>query len=262
MTADDSLEDMRDDTDDTPMTSHLDDARILMLRDGDPSDPRDAAHLHACTVCAAELDEARVRASVVADALSTLDFPVDLAAAKAAVRERLDRERPPARARRPIPIGRAAAILLLTAGAAAALPWSPVSPWRRSPTPPASLSTTPAQPAPQDAASAASVTVDVADRIEISVSSASPGSELEVLWRDGTSVRVAAPRGSSFALGAGRVEVAATGGPIRIEAPRSAGLAVVVDGRTYLERTSAGLTLSEPAAEVSDDGVRFLVREP
>jgi hypothetical protein len=199
----------------------------------------------------------------VADALSALDFPVDVAAAKVAVRERLDRDRARARPRRTIPIGRAAAILLVTAGAAAALPWSPISPWRRTSTPPVSLPTTTIQPASQaDIAATASVTVDVADRIEISVSSASGGSELEIVWRDGPSARVAAPRGSSFALGAGRVEVAATEGPIRIEAPPSAGLAVVVNGRTYLERTSAGLTVSEPAAEVSDESVRFLVRGP
>jgi hypothetical protein len=263
-----SPDDMHDhphhDMDDSTMTSHLDDGRIVMLRDGDPSDPRDATHLDACAVCTAELEEARVRASFVSDALSTLDFPVDVTAAKRAVRERLDRDRAPAVPRRAIPIGRAAAILLVTAGAAAALPWSPISPWRRAPTPPASVpvTTTPPAAALADAIATASVTVDVADRIEISVSSASSGSALEIVWQDGTSARVAAPRGSRFALGAGRVEVEATEGPIRIEAPRGAELAVVVNGRTYLERTPDGLTVSEPAAQVSDESVRFLVREP
>jgi hypothetical protein len=267
MTRDDSLDDMRDDLhddmDEDTMTSHLDDGRVVMLRDGDPSYPQEAAHLDGCGVCTAEIGEARVRASVVADALSTLDFPVDVAAAKVAVRERVDRERAPAGPRRTIPIGRAAAILLVTAGAAAALPWSPISPWRRTSAPPVSVPITTIQPAPQaDADATASVTVDVAERIEISVTTASGGSELVIVWRDGTSARVAAPRGSSFVLGASRVEVAATEGPIRIEAPRGAGLAVVVNGRTYLERTPAGLTVSEPAAEVSDESVRFLVREP
>jgi len=254
------------------MTMHLDDARVVMFRDRphdeDPFDAQDVAHLRACAACAAELEDARVRGSVISDALATFDSPVDVATAKAAVRARLDDRRPRAARpvgdlRRSIPIGRAAAILLVTAGAAAALPWSPVSPWRTTPTTPTSLPTSTSQSAPPEgAASTTSVTVDVTDRIEFVVRSASAGSALEVVWRDDTAASVAAQEGSSFALGAGRVEVDASAGAIRIEAPRGADLAVTVNGRTFLERSAAGLTVAEPAAEVTDEGVRFLVREP
>jgi hypothetical protein len=261
-----------EDMEDRTMISHLDDARVVMLRDTlhdeNPFDSRDVSHVRGCGACAAELEDARVRGSVISDALAALDSPVDVAAAKAAVRARLDDRRPRAASpvrelRRSIPIGRAAAILLVTAGAAAALPWSPISPWRSAPTTPTSLPTTTSQSAaPEGTASAASVTVDVTGRIEFVVRSASPGSALEVVWRDDTAASVAAPEGSSFALGAGRVEVDASAGAIRIEAPRRADLAVTVNGRTFLQRSAAGLTVVEPAAEVTDEGVRFLVRDP
>jgi hypothetical protein len=259
-----------DDMEDRTMTLHLDDARVVMLRDTlpdeNPLDPRDASHLRACAACAAELEDARVRLSVISDALGALDLPVDVAAAKAAVRARLDDRRPRAASpglNRSIPIGRAAAILLLTAGAAAALPWSPISPWRTVPTTTTSTPTaTPEASAPAAGASTASVTVDVTDRIEFVVRSAAAGSPIEVVWRDDTAASVAAPDGSSFALGAGRVEVDASAGAIHIEAPRGADLAVTVNGRTFLERTAAGLTVAEPAVSVTDDGLRFLVRDP
>jgi hypothetical protein len=207
-----------------------------------------------------------MRGTVVSDALVALDFDVDVESAKAAVRVRLDGQRPRAvrpvgNLRRSIPIGRAAAILLVTAGAVAALPWSPISPWHTAPSSPTSLPTPTSQSAaPVGAATTARVTVDVTDRIDFVVRSASAGTALEIVWRDDTAASVAAPEGSSFALGAGRVEVQATAGAIRIEAPRGAELAVTVNGRTFLERSAAGLTVAEPAAEVTDGGVRFLVR--
>jgi hypothetical protein len=257
---------------DRTMISHLDDARVVMLRDmsqdEDPLESSDVSHVRACAACAAELEDARVRGSVISDALAALDFPVDVASAKAAVRARLDERRPRAVApvrglRRSIPIGRAAAILLVTAGAVAALPWSPISPWRATPTIPTTLPEAPSQSAaPERAAPTATVTVDVTDRIEIVVRGAAAGSALEVVWRDDSAASVAAPEGSSFALGAGRVEVDASAGAIRIEAPRGADLAVTVNARTFLERSAAGLTVVEPAAEVTDGGVRFLVRDP
>jgi hypothetical protein len=273
MTPDQSREDTdEDDMEDRTMTLHLDDARVVMLRDmlpdENPFDQGDASHLRACAACAAELEDARVRGSVVSDALDALDFPVDVAAAKTAVRARLDDRRsgaaePGRHSARSIPLGRAAAILLLTAGAAAALPWSPISPWRTAPTTPTSIPTTTTEPpAPVAAASTASVTVDVIDRIDFVIRSAAVGSAVDVVWRDDTAASVAAPEGSSFALGAGRVEVDASAGAIHIEAPRGADLAVTVNGRTFLERTAAGLTVVEPAASVTDEGVRFLVREP
>jgi hypothetical protein len=252
-----------EDMEDRRMGTHLDGGRIVTFRDDDLSDASDMSHLESCAVCTAELEEARERAAMVAETLATLDSPVDVIAAKASVRLRLDRERAsavPARSR--IPIGRAAAILLVTAGAAAALPWSPISPWRRETTAPAPTSTTVDQTvAPGEAPAPASVAVDVAEGIEIVVTGASAGATLEVVWRDDASAQVSAPRGSSFALAAGRVEVGASAGAIRIEAPRDARLEVIVNGATYLERSAAGLSVVEPAVEVADGGVRFLVRE-
>ncbi|MGE0157881.1 MAG: hypothetical protein AB7T31_00640 [Gemmatimonadales bacterium] len=247
------------------MSPHLDEGRIVTLRDERSPEAWDTAHLDACMVCTAELDDARTRAAVVAEALSALDAPVDIDSAKASVRRRLDVGRAPERrVRRSIPVGRAAAILLVTAGAAAALPWSPLSPWRPETSGPPAPPTTPtAQPAAQEeaAAEAASISVDVADGIEIVVRGAAPGTVLDVAWQDEASARIVAPRGSSFALAAGRLEVEAGTGGIRIEAPRGARLSLSVNGLTFLERSPDGLSVAEPAAEVTEAGVRFLVRE-
>jgi len=246
---------------------HLDEGQIATLRDEGPTDPWTFSHAKECHVCAAELADARMRAATVEEALMTLDAPVDVAAAKAAVRRRLDRERSrPQQQSRQIPFGRAAAILLVTAGAAAALPWSPLSRWLSptAPSPataPTSLPTSPAQ-APRPADLETTVSMNVVDRIDVIVSGASSGAALDVVWRDGAEALVAAPRGSSFSLATSRVEVGATDGAVRVEIPRAAAATVVVNGRTYLRRSTEGLSLVEPATEVSDERVRFLVRAP
>ena len=61
-----------EDMEDRTMTTHLDDGRVVMLRDGDPSDVWDVTHAEGCAVCTAELDEARARATIIADALFAL----------------------------------------------------------------------------------------------------------------------------------------------------------------------------------------------
>jgi len=253
------------DMDDAPM--HLDEGRIATLRDEGTLDPWASTHLDACAVCTAELTDARSRAHAVAETLAALDSPVDVAAAKAAVRRRLDRERSEATARRVrIPIGRAAAILLVTAGAAAALPWSPLARWWSTPSTVTSVTptTTPAGSVASTAGPAtASIAVDVVDEIQVLVIGASEGATIDVVWTDAGPARVTAPSGSRFTLATGRVEVRAVEGTVSIELPRAARASLVVNGRAYVEPSPTGTTtIVEPAAEVADDRIRFLVREP
>jgi hypothetical protein len=126
---------------------------------------------------------------------------------------------------------------------------------------PASLPT-PSSQATDAVEPGTSITVEVIDRIDVIVSGASIGGAVEVIWTDGADALVSAPRGSSFALATSRVEVEATDGTVRVEIPRAATASVVVNGRRYLERSVDGLALIEPAAEVSDQVVRFIVQAP
>jgi hypothetical protein len=248
---------------DPPM--HLNEGRIAALRDTGTANPWESSHLDGCAVCTAELADARSRAHAVGDALAALDSPVDVAAAKAAVRRRLDAQRSEASPRRRrVPIGRAAAILLVTAGAAAALPWSPLARWWSAPSTeggtPTAPSTTVAVPAADPAT--ASVAVDVVDEIRVLVTGAAAGATIDVVWTDTALARVTAPSGSRFTLATGRVEVQAVEGSVSVELPRAARASLTVNGRSYLERAAEGTTVVEPAAEVTVDRIRFLVREP
>jgi hypothetical protein len=256
-------------TDMNDANMHLDEGQIATLRDERTAEPWASSHLDACAVCTAELTDARTRAHDVADALATLDRPVDVTAAKAAVRRRLDRARiEDAPVRRRIPLGRVAAILLVTAGAASALPWSPLARWWSAPSaeeessPPAATVTS----APDAGPSTASIAVDVADGIQVIVTGASAGATIDVVWTDAASARVTAASGSRFTLATGRVEVQAVEGIVSLELPRTARSGLVVNGRTYLEPSPQGSTLGAtvvgPAAEVTDARVRFLVPAP
>ena len=244
--------------------SHLDEGTILALRDDGPSAASAYAHLDDCSVCVTELADAKHRYTMVSDALSTLDGPVEVLAAKAATRARLDR----ARTARSVPtwrrwpLGRAAAILLATAGAASALTWSPI----RTLWAPATQTVEPTQPAA--ASSQQPITTSVAveprdGRLQVILRDAAPGSLLEVAWTDAASARVVAPAGSAFTYADGRIEVDATAGQIRVELPRTLAAATVeVDGVVYVERSAADVTVSRPSAELGGDLVRFVVPGP
>ena len=85
-------------------------------------------HLESCPTCEQALAESVERATAIAGLLESLETPVDSDSAKVAVRARLDRERAKeSRAPRGWKhLGRAAAVLLVAAGAVTALPGSPL----------------------------------------------------------------------------------------------------------------------------------------
>jgi hypothetical protein len=247
--------------------NHLDEAILVAVRDREDGYEPATAHLAGCSMCTDELEEVERRAQVLGEALASLDEHVDVVRAKAAVRGRLDARREEAGAPRRMwrgHVGRAAAIVLLTAGAASALPWSPVRHWwvgEQAETPTVSG---PVGAAPQAAASLAGISVAVPQgRIAVIVRGARAGTEIEVVWVDQATARVSAPSGSGFTYGDGRAEVMAAPGPIRVELPRDASFASLeVDGRVFLERSADGLAVPGPAVERSEAGIRFVVDAP
>lgn len=244
---------------------HLDEATLVALRDGDTSAEMAASHLHQCAPCAEALDESTSRSRTIAEALATLDEPVEVTNAKAAVRRRLDARRGDARHRSGWlrwHLGRAAAILLLTAGAAFALPWSPVREWWAGPSADPNPTAEPTGTvATAQGLPAAGIAVALPDgRIAVIVRGAEPGSAIDVVWAAGATASISAPPGSAFSYADGRVEVDAAAGPILVELPRAAAFASLeVDGRIFLERSGERLDVPGPAIERTDESIQFLV---
>jgi hypothetical protein len=222
------------------------------------------AHLHveACDACREALDSAKVRAAEVASDLETLDLPIDVEAAKTRVRERMDAMRSAERPQRGRPwyVGRAAALLLLTAGAAYALPGSPVRDWI---SPSATHDDESAGVTGPRAPEPLGIEVDVPDgRIRITLRGMIAESELEVVWLDTPTARISAALGSSYSLAEGHLQATVTAGPVRVEIPRGASMiSIEVNGRMVLQRSEDGLELPGQVLGQDPDRILFSIPE-
>lgn len=243
--------------------THLEEATVVALRDNEEALEAELRHVETCAPCGDAVSEAEQRALLITEALASLDDPVvDLEDARASIRARLDRASE--RTLRaggwwmPAHMGRAAAVLLIAAGAVSALPGSPVRQWIGDDTSPAANPAV--RVAPEQEAQSAGVTVPVASAgIRVLVSSLGPLDHLEVVWVDGGSARVDAPAGSRFSYAEGRVEALVAGGPVRIELPRSgASVTVEVDGVPYLTRTGDVVEVTGPVGQRSDARILFV----
>jgi hypothetical protein len=244
--------------------SHLDDAAILSLRDSERADVAGLDHVRTCDDCERAVFDARARATLVHDALSSLDDAVDVEVAKAAVRSRLDESRNTGLRRRSWMghMGRAAAVLLIAAGAVSALPGSPVRRLLQR-APETGAGATSGTAAPNQNVGPAGIAVPVPEgRIRVVVREAEPGSELDVIWSDGSTARIIAPAGSRFAYTDGRAEVVPAKGDVTVEIPRTVSDATLeVDGRTYLAGSSDNPLISGPVIEPATGRVRFRIPE-
>ena len=254
---------------------HLDEARIVAIRDGADVDDAAREHVERCATCAAALDDARGRAAAIEHALSALDRPIEPTAAKAGVRARI-RAGAAAPARRRWGgrhLGRAAALLLVTAGAAAALPGSPIRTLLLRPL----VNDTPNRVESIDAGSAgvaaaevvpeltdAGIAVAVPDGfVQVFIRGADPGTEVSVRWTEQSTARVSAPSGSRFTYSAGRIEVDAARGDIHMQLPQGATeVDLEVDGVRYLSGSRDRLEVSGPTVDRTDDVIRFRVDAP
>lgn len=244
--------------------THLEEATVVALRDGEDVPATERHHIETCVPCADAVSEAERRAVMITESLAFLDDPVvDLEEARASIRARLDRT-----SERTLRgggwwmsahMGRAAAVLLVAAGAVSALPGSPVRQWiAGDETGPVADPTV--RVAPAQEAQSAGVTVPVASTgIRVMVNSLGPLDRLEVVWVDGGSARVDAPSGSRFSYAQGRVEALVAGGPVRIELPRSgAPVTLEVDGIPYLTRTGDVVEVTGPVGERTDARILFV----
>lgn len=264
--------------------AHLVAAELLAVRDEGTGclEAERAAHLQACDRCRQALDETRSRARRIEAALPR-GRELDRAAmeeARARIRTRLTSTRRPAPADtasgtkgRQGPdhpghrwglasLARAAGLVLLLAGGAAALPGSPVRHWIVSafedPAPAAeAVEAVPIADAAGPAETGVRLRVS-GGPVEVAVTGAGAGTRIEVRQDEGAELAVFAPEGSRFRSAEGRVEVVASGGPVRVRLPSGAFPAILrVDGVVYLRWTRDGPTILGPVIEREDGRIVF-----
>jgi len=260
------------------MSPHLDEGRLLALRDGDGAAGEEArAHLAACAVCTEALEALRARGSAVEAALSSLDEQWDVESTRARVRQRVAAACAVAAGgqsavrRRPRvalwSLSRAAGLLLVTAAAVSALPGSPVRAWLgarfggdqgAATVPPPAIEGTPAAAlAPESTGVRLSVP---SGPLRVVLHDVAPGTDVRVRLVPGTEASVYAPAGSRFTSAAGRVEARVTPGAVRVELPTGVDPVVLeVGGRIYLRSTEAGLEVPGPVVTRTEDEVLFRI---
>ncbi|HSM04719.1 MAG TPA: hypothetical protein VK858_08845 [Longimicrobiales bacterium] len=246
------------------MTKHIDETLLIALRDEETVDADAWEHLSSCASCRASLTDARRRAEAMAELLSPSGPAVDVAAAKRAVRRRLRTERrhDGRRTDRFRHLRRAAAVLLVSAGAAYAIPRSPIPAWLGLGDP---VPVEPAAPVVESPASGGTaeaqevLVVAVTEGIDIVIRELPPGTEVRMVWLAGTNAQIAAGPGARYTAGEGRVAATAPVGPIRMGIPRSASsITISLNGRMVYRGTSAEAETAE-VARFSDQGFVFLV---
>lgn len=242
--------------------SHVSEGTLLAMRDGELVSTDHRIHLESCPHCQSAMESAHERAARIEGVLSEVPAPVDLAGAKRAVRARMDARRAVERPRRVKAyghLGRAAAILVLGAGAAYALPGSPIRGWLESSSSEVGSVTT-AATAEALAAEAGGIEVPVTDRLSVILTAVEAGSPVEIVLLDEAVSRITAPAGSTYSFADQRIEASLTAGPIRIEIPRSlTTVLIMVNGVSVMEGPATNPTL-RGAVEV--DGDRTVIAAP
>ena len=250
--------------------SHLSDGALLALRDRTLAlhDASDAAHLSVCAECTAALAEVERRSVRVERALSAIDGSFDLESARATVRGRI--ESGTSTERRGAlwsgrHLARAAGVLLVLAGGAAALPGSPLRVWL------ADRATAEQGAAPEGAVEAiqpvgapetTSVRVPAGDvGVVVSLEGVRVGDMVEVAVGAAGEVGLVAPAGTVFATGAGRISGRVAPGDVRVELPPGVEGSVVVNGRTLVRSGVQGLEPLAPVDSRAPRAVRFRVVE-
>lgn len=277
--------------------NHLSEGQLQAYLDGEVEGAAArslAAHLEACAVCTATLDELRAAAVRTSHALAWLDRPASTAAAiqpgiAALTAERatevvgangdarvtsIDAHRP---WRRPARVGflKAAMLaLLVTGAAAAAIPGSPVQRWligawtqMTGPEPvvveePEVPETVEPAPAPAELASISIEPID--GRLTVLLDGAAPGQSIRVVLVDEptATVETDATAATRFSTGPSRIQATGLGrGSVNVLLPRSLAYArVVADGQLLLEKEGSAVHTQGDVVEQSDNVIVFRIR--
>lgn len=234
--------------------THPNEGLLLGLRDGESISEIDRVHIMACTACLTSLDEARARAELIRDTLDEGLVRMDVERAKAAVRARLDVAE--ARLRFPVigsSLRRAAAILLVTAGAVSALQTPLVRTWLSDRFVPA---TSPADQGvgPQTVTDELrAIAVTARPGLVISLSGMDAGARVAVVFEARDDVEVSGAEGTRFAIADDRVEATDIVGSIVVRVPeRAPSLTIMANGRMMFTGTDSRYEID--ASGIQADG--------
>lgn len=242
-------------------------------------------HLETCPDCRDRREELLRAEAAVGEALEAMRPRTDVAAARRAVRRRLETARGEAAGtpsaspetsagfgwRRRAALARAAAVvLLLVGGVAAGLPGSPVRQWLGdlwSPDPGSEVAAPASAPAEvEEAGEAAEGEAEIrvqpaAGTVRIALTDTEPGTRVRIILVEDETAGVVADAAARFRSGPGRMEVSGAGGEVRVEIPRSVTEArVTANDRLLFLKDGSTLTL--PSADPDTAGAELLFRVP
>jgi len=250
---------------------HLDAGLIRAFQDGEMREGSEGleAHLATCPQCAQEAREQDEALTTLSGALSLLDTPPPMERARARIL-RLEQEKrnPWQQVRRKLPRAASFAILL-SVGAAAALPGSPVRQWvlqewvalfgdgpvTTLPSPEA----VDALPAGAQNPELVGATLPLTDGgVELRIEGLVEGAEIRVLLTEGDRVGIFAGKGTGFRTEAGLLEARGAPGGITVELPRDAPLMeLLVDGVVFLRKRAGEMELLGPVKSRTPSEIRF-----
>ncbi|MFO8174457.1 MAG: zf-HC2 domain-containing protein [Gemmatimonadota bacterium] len=253
---------------------HPDEGEIRALLDGEAGEASREleAHLQQCSRCGAVARDQELAMAALSEALAL----VDVTPSPGRLRRRIPRSRRNNEgfrllARRYLP--RAASVaLFLTAGAAAALPGSPVRQWviqgweglspggaadSRNPAPIAEPMAATDEATGGPGMVGASLPVK-AGGMTVRIRGVVEGGEIRVILVEGAQVGVFAGEGARFRTEAGSLEVRGAPGSVTVEVPRDAHeVEVLVDGLLYLRQRGGETEVLGPVRERTPTEIRF-----
>ena len=274
---------------------HFSDGELQAYLDGEfnPDDGREMErHLQSCPECMAALNQLDIAGRVTTCALTQLDTLPEVEASPDGVEERARAIRHRAAARRSRRARKRrllAASVILAIGAGAALPASPLRAWLiraweqvvlvfgpeeqpAQPSEPDTASVPPAgsvpppfpEPGPEEASAPpeeAGLHADASTLpVQILLQELLPGTEIQVVFVDGTQAGVFASLNSRFRSGPGRLVAVVRGERVRVEVPRVAGhILLLADGQRLLEKSGDSLSVPGPVQGRDANGILFVI---
>jgi len=247
---------------------HLDDEQVERARDGEAT-TEGLRHVEACASCADRVARARAEVEELATWLAALDPPSTPAGTGEALRAMLARAAAPERSARPNGrrwrVAAAAAVLVVVAGVAFALPGSPLRAWWNArvatPAPPAPASVAPERP--EVAVPRSGVAIEPGLRLVVRFAHAQPIGTITIRLVDEPVVSVLGTLdAAAYASEPGRLVVdnrVARGGSFEVRVPRAAPrVEIEVAGRRVFTKDGSRIT-TPGGAEPTRGGDLYVV---
>ena len=250
---------------------HLDEGLIRAFKDGEMREESEEleAHLATCPQCARVAREQDEALATVSGALSLLDSSPPMERARARIlrleREQRNRWR---QLRRNLPRAASFAVLL-SAGAAAALPGSPVRQWVLQEwvaifgdepvttlSPPEAVDALPS--GAEDPELVGATLPMTGGGVELRIEELVEGAEIRVLLVEGDRVGIFAGEGTRFRTEAGLLEARGAPGGITVEIPRDAPMVeILVNGVVFLRKRAGEMEIPGPVKSRTPSEIRF-----